>query len=76
MKIVKMKTGPQGIEHPTDSLENSNVAGAGGAKSGALGAQKPAPDSVATWLDGCPVNLPDAIRAGIVAMIRATVGPS
>ncbi len=66
-----------GSEHPSDSSGNPHVSTQGGAKSDATGAlAAPAmPDDlagvVAVWAD-----LPAALRAGILAMVKAAKGVS
>jgi hypothetical protein len=63
-----------GIEPHQRSCEDSAVRSPGGAKSGALTPEKPTIDpALATLIDAWP-TLPEAIRAGILAMIRATGG--
>jgi len=60
--------GAVGREHVTESPENRQVIGAGGAKSGALGPE--ITPEVAEVLNAWP-TLPPPVRAGILAMIRA-----
>jgi hypothetical protein len=63
-----------GIELPTHSTENSTNPAPGGAESGALAPQNPAIDpALAALIDAWP-TLPDAIRAGILAMVWAAGG--
>jgi hypothetical protein len=63
-----------GIEPPAHFPDNSTNPTPGGAKSGALNPEKPAIDpALAALIDAWP-TLPEAIRAGISAMVRATVG--
>jgi hypothetical protein len=63
-----------GIEPLTDSSENSTNPDPSGAKSGALAPEKPAIDpALAALIDVWPA-LPEAIRAGILAMVRAAGG--
>jgi hypothetical protein len=63
-----------GIEPHQHSSENSTNPAPGGAKSGALDPEKPAIDpALAAIIDAWP-RLPDALRAGILAMVRAAGG--
>lgn len=62
---------PRGNEQSADSLGNSHGSGQGGAQSGALYAPKaPIDPDLAAVVDAWPV-LPAAIKAGILAMVRA-----
>lgn len=73
---------PRGCEHLADLPGNPPVSTQSGAKSDATGAPNPAPspkptpampddlaDVVAVWAD-----LPAALRAGILAMVKAAKG--
>jgi hypothetical protein len=63
-----------GIEPHALSPDNSTNPAPGGAKSGALTIENLAIDpSLAALIDAWP-TLPDAIRAGILAMVRAAGG--
>jgi hypothetical protein len=63
-----------GIEPTQHSLENCTNRAPGGAKSGALAPERPAIDpALAALIDAWP-TLPEAIRAGIVALVRASGG--
>lgn len=63
-----------GIEPPTDSLPNTTFSPQGGAESGALTLGNLSIDpALAALIDAWP-KLPEAIRAGILAMIRAAGG--
>ena len=62
--------GAVGREHLSESLENAHMFGAGGANSGA-----PRPEiepDAAEVVEAWPA-LPPAVRAGILAMVRASV---
>ncbi|HKA55972.1 MAG TPA: hypothetical protein VKJ47_20160 [Candidatus Binatia bacterium] len=60
-----------GIEPTANSPENSTNPAQGVAKSGALTPTKPNIDpALAALIDAWP-TLPEAIRAGILAMVRA-----
>jgi hypothetical protein len=62
-----------GVEPTLDSLENPTISAQGGAKSGALASQQPIIDpALAALIDAWP-TLPEAIRAGILAIVRAAV---
>lgn len=66
------KVAGAGIEHPAQNGGNSLVEGPSGAECGALDAPKAPPDpDLAAVVDAWPA-LPAAIKAGILAMIRAT----
>ena len=63
-----------GIEPHAHSPEDSTNPAQGGAKSGALPVQSTAIDpALAALIDAWP-GLPEAIRAGILAMVRAAGG--
>ena len=63
-----------GIEPTDDSAEKTALSLEGGAKSGAVAPQSgPIDPDLACLIDAWP-NLPAPIRAGILAMIRATSG--
>jgi hypothetical protein len=63
-----------GIEPHQHSPENSTNPAPGGAKSGALDLTKPNIDpALASLIDAWP-KLPEAIRAGILAMVQAAGG--
>jgi hypothetical protein len=65
---------PRGLETPAQSPKNSTNLAPGGVKSGALAPKTQAIDpALAALIDAWP-TLPDAIRAGIVAMVRAAGG--
>ena len=64
----------EGFEHPPYSSGNTGVAAESGAESGALDAESRSEDpELGTIIDAWP-TLPDALKAGILAMIRATGG--
>jgi hypothetical protein len=63
-----------GVEPTPDSLGNATICAQGGAKSGALAPQQPIIDpALAALIDAWP-TLPESIRAGILAMVRAAGG--
>jgi hypothetical protein len=63
-----------GIEPHPDSPDNSTNPAVCGAESGALAPQTPAIDpGLAALIDAWP-TLPELVRAGILAMIRAAGG--
>ena len=73
--------GEAGLEQTHDSLANSPIPTPCGAESGAVAAEKPLsqPEPVITDPTLAAVivawpTLPEPVKAGIVAMIRATVG--
>jgi hypothetical protein len=63
-----------GIEPAPDSLGDATISAQGGAKSGALAPQQRIIDpALAALIDAWP-TLPEAIRAGILAMVRVAGG--
>ena len=56
-----------GLALPSDVQANTQIRDDGGAKSGALGS-----DHNLDWVIEAWAELPEAIRAGIVAMVRAS----
>jgi hypothetical protein len=65
---------PRGLEPSANSLDNSTNPASGGAESGALALQTfPIDPALAALIDAWP-TLPEAIRAGIQAMVRAAGG--
>jgi hypothetical protein len=63
-----------GIEPCENSPQNSTNPAPGGAKSGALTPTNPYIDPALAALIGAWPALPEAIRAGILAMVRAAGG--
>ena len=60
-----------GIEHPPQNGANSSAAGQSGAECGALAAPKATLDpQLAAVVEAWP-TLPEPIKAGILAMVRA-----
>ena len=60
-----------GLELPPENAGKTGVLDQGGAESGALGAREaPLDADLAAVVDAWPA-LPDAIKAGILAMIRS-----
>lgn len=57
-----------GFEHLTISSENSAIDDLCGAKSGAIAAD--IPSELQEFIDHWP-NLPEALKAGILAMVRS-----
>jgi hypothetical protein len=67
-------SGEGGIRTPTEILEKIPIPAEGGAKSGALAIQTGSIDpALATLIEAWP-KLPEPIRAGILAMVRAAGG--
>ena len=65
---------PRGVEQVPNSPVKSGFSESGGAKSGALGAQGGVIDpELRAIIDAWPV-LPDAIKVGILAMVRTASG--
>ena len=67
-----------GLEPPLSNTGETSIPSESGAESGALGAQKPAFDAfadpeLARLIEAWP-TLPDAIKAGILAMVKAAGG--
>lgn len=71
MPRTSSKGTPRGVEQSADSPENEGVAAKGGAESGALGVGSVPDDPELRAIVDAWSRLPEAIRAGIVAMIRA-----
>ena len=63
-----------GLELSQESTGNSSIASQSGAESGALGAQNGPFDADLGELAEAWPNLPKALRAGILAMVRAARG--
>ncbi len=67
--------GKRGLEHTPDSPKNTPIPDSSGAESGAPGAQStptpPADPTLAKLVEAWP-TLPEAVRAGIAAMIDAS----
>jgi hypothetical protein len=64
---------PRGSEQACDFTENGAVPSTGGADSGALVARKPPTDpNLAELVKAWPA-LPESVRAGIVALVKATL---
>lgn len=62
---------PTGFEPPDDSPEKTPVSESGGAQSGAPAAQSTVQDrDLQQLIDAWP-TLPEAVRAGIAAMVKA-----
>ncbi|MCH7685408.1 MAG: hypothetical protein IH899_01785 [Planctomycetes bacterium] len=65
---------PTGLERTDDSTGNNVIQGQGGAESGAVGAQSALMDpDLRAVIEAWP-ELPDAVKAGILAMVRAAGG--
>jgi len=62
-----------GIETPAKSLENTTLSLERGAKSGALKPTKPNLDPGLTSLIDAWATLPEVVRAGIMAMVKAVL---
>jgi hypothetical protein len=61
--------------YPRKALKTTEIRVPSGAESGALAPQAPTLDAgLASLIDAWP-TLPEAIRAGIVAMVRAATEP-
>jgi hypothetical protein len=70
--------GDTGLERPALALSQTPVSEDGGAESGAQDAAQPSnppslPPELAEVVKAWP-NLPEAIRAGILAMVKAATG--
>jgi hypothetical protein len=65
---------PGGLEHPPENTKKKPISQTSGAKSGALSAKSAPIDTELQNLIDAWATLPEAIRAGILAMVRATCG--
>ncbi|MDZ4781549.1 MAG: hypothetical protein SGJ19_14965 [Planctomycetia bacterium] len=66
---------PAGVEHSPDSSQKTGIRVESGAESGALEARQSTIDhNLATVVEAWP-RLPEAIKAGIVAMVRSAARP-
>jgi len=63
--------GVTGPEHPTKTPTITRVSETGGAESGALGADAPCEDPDLAAVVTAWSELPEAVRVGILAMVRA-----
>jgi hypothetical protein len=73
--VRKMKNGSvMGIEAPANSPDHSTLSTVGGAKSGAF-STSPEIDPVLSTIIAAWPRLPEPVRAGIVAMVKASAGP-
>ena len=66
--------GDTGLEYPSNPSGESNIPETGGAESGALGSEFDSVDPVLAEVVKAWPSLPETVRAGIVAMVRAAVG--
>jgi len=73
-RAKKEKSTPRGVEQVKDSTGKTKSSQAGGAESGALCVGLGLNDPDIAELVGCWADLPDAVRAGVVAMVRAAKG--
>ena len=64
--------GRAGLEHPPETAVYPNIPVQGAAKSGAVSADPVQPDADLQLLNQVWPNLPEAVRAGIVAMVKAS----
>jgi hypothetical protein len=69
---ARRQSGDDRIRTPPENDSNSSGSGEGGAKSGALGAPEAAFDPELAAIVVAWPALPAAIKAGIMAMVRAT----
>ena len=69
VQVARM--GGTGLERPAKPLRKQAIAETGGAESGALGGEfDPVDPDLAAVIEAWP-KLPEAVRAGILAMVRA-----
>lgn len=68
--------GDEGLESNPKSSRNDRVGNQGGAESGALGAREAPLDPQLAAVARAWPTLPEPIKAGILAMIRAAGGPA
>ena len=63
---------PEGLEHHSNYTEKQSLCTEGGAESGAVGApDRPTDPDLQHLITAWP-DLPDAVKAGITAMVQAT----
>jgi hypothetical protein len=68
----RAKVGGTGVELPQENTGNTEIRNQSGAESGALGAREaPLDPDLLAVVDAWPA-LPESVKAGILAMIRAT----
>jgi hypothetical protein len=63
-----------GIETPANAPDHNTLSTVNGAKSGAFKANSEVDPALTTIMAAWP-RLPEAVRAGIVAMVKASVAP-
>ena len=73
-QCVASSVGLRGLELPHENTGKTGVSDQSGTESGALGAQEaPLDPELAAVVDAWPA-LPEAIKAGILAMVETTAG--
>jgi hypothetical protein len=65
---------PMGLAQNKDTPRKAADSNSSSTESGTAGTQTK--DSIRTWVDQCPLDLPTAIRAAIVAMIEVVATES
>lgn len=68
--------GRAGLEHTHDSPGNTDILSLGGAKCVALSAAHPSADPSLALIGTAWHRLPEAVKAGIVAMVKASAADS
>ena len=66
--------GPQGFEQPAETPAKRGISETGGAKSGALSPVSTPIDPDLAAITAAWPELPAALKAGIVAMVKAATG--
>ncbi len=63
--------GPAGFEPATKTPRKTGLLKYDGAECGAQPASDRGIDALAAWIEACPIAVPNAMRAGILAMVKA-----
>ena len=63
--------GPAGLEPAIKTLGETGFFKYDGAECGAQPASDRGIDALTAWIEACPIAVPNAVRAGILAMVKA-----